>query len=317
MQTIENILYDKIEYKLTGSLQSNRGLVKQFITKSSDNFDVSLRMVKFSCAQMRGAQQTVCNQMLYDDIHSENAIPTYNFDVMFYFQNKLIYLLKASNCLSRYTCWRYGVAILKDTGLTLEMERNNICDKWDQYYDYSNVTSRLTVQNSKYQTIQYIEKYFQIGHSINQNNFSWTCTEINCSLFKRNLTYSFEYDFVPFTAKFIFSEDSDQRKLFTTSKYYKIGKYCGLVLLAIVLIVVALKFVKANQVIRQYRGYAKIKKPTQDQILLKQLVQSIQNKLIEANKSKISNMSKIQNQTYDLISRLKNQTKTQYSYAIE
>ncbi|CAL6038722.1 Hypothetical_protein [Hexamita inflata] len=130
----------------------------------------------------------------------------------------------------------------------------------------SNVTSRLTVYNSKYQTIQYIEKYFQIVHSINQNNLSWTCAEINCSLFKRNLTHSFEYDFVPFTAKFIFSEDSDQRKLFTTSKYYKIGKYCGSVLLAIVLIVVALKFVKTNQVVRQYKGYAKIKKPTQDQI---------------------------------------------------
>ncbi|CAL6033012.1 Conserved_hypothetical protein [Hexamita inflata] len=140
MQTIENILYDKIEYKLTGSLQSNRGLVKQFITKSADNFNVSLRIVKFSCNEMRGAQQSVCNQMLYDDIHSENAVPTYNFDVMIFFQNKLIYLLKASNCLSRYTCWRYGVAILKDTELTLEMERNNICDKWDQYYDYSKVT---------------------------------------------------------------------------------------------------------------------------------------------------------------------------------
>ncbi|CAL6058564.1 Hypothetical_protein [Hexamita inflata] len=306
MQTIENIKYDKIEYKLTGQLLSYRGLVKQYITQSADKFDVSERIIKFSCGNMKGAQQVVCYQMLYDDLHSDNAVPTYNFDIMFFFQNKLIYLLKASNCLSRYTCWRNGIAVLKNTGLTLELERTYDCDIWDVFYDYSNVTSRLTVKN-ELQTVQYVEKYFQIVHSKNQNNFSWSCAELNCSSNQMNLTYSFEYDFGPFTAKFFVSKVEDRRKQF--SKMW--GLISGFAFLVLIFVVFRFKQFMTHQVIRKYRGYAKVQKQTQDQILLRQLVQSIQNK---ERGSEIR--TQVRNQTNESRS-LSNHANDVFSFAIE
>ncbi|CAL6048833.1 Hypothetical_protein [Hexamita inflata] len=311
MQTIENINYDKIEYKLTGSLLSYHGLVKQYITQSTDKFDVSERMIKFSCGNMKGAQQAVCYQMLYDDLHSDNAVPTYNFDIMFLFQNKLIYLLKASNCLSRYTCWRNGIAVLRNTGLTLELERTYDCDIWDVFYDYSNVTSRLTVQNDRFQTVQYVEKHFQIVHSKNQNNFSWSCAELNCKSYQMNLTYSFEYDFGPFTAKFVVSKVEDKREQFTQSQMW--GLISGFVLCVLIFVVLWFKQNVTHQVIRKYRGYAKVQKQSQNQILLKQLVQSIQNKERE---SEIR--TQVRNQTNESrsLAQLRNANDV-FSFAIE
>ncbi|CAL6002913.1 Conserved_hypothetical protein [Hexamita inflata] len=275
MQTIETLTYDKMEYKLTGSIMTSRGVQKLYLTKSVDHFDLNERSIFFSC-QVKGAQSKTCYQMLINDYTAMYSVPTYNLDIMFFFQNKLIYLLKASNCISRYTCWKYGVAVLTQKEVVLQLTKNNVCDGWWQFYDFSNISTRFMVLNSNYQIIQQVNKYLPIMNSTNISIFKFSCEELDCSQLNVNSIFALEYDFnYPdvFTEKFIFTKIEDTRAKYSISNV--VGAVGGSALLSIVLMIVVWKGTKSVEKIREYQGGQIAKKVTEDQKLRNQLLEML------------------------------------------
>ncbi|CAL6069231.1 Hypothetical_protein [Hexamita inflata] len=189
LQTIDMLTYDYVEQKLTGSILTYNGFSNLFITKTVKRFIQSDTSIQFSCNGLQG-QQNTCFQMLQNDYTAAYEVPVYNLYLQFYRNEKLIYVLKAANCVSRYTCWKHGVAILRQSGLYLELTRNNVCDSYDQYDDYTNVSVQLKISFNN--DIHSYPTHLQLNNSKNINQFNWSYQQLNLTL---NSTFNFQFQF--------------------------------------------------------------------------------------------------------------------------
>ncbi|CAL6009301.1 Hypothetical_protein [Hexamita inflata] len=133
MQQIDMVQYNRLEYKLTGAIYTEFGIQQLSIVQNSPQFNQSIKSIIFSCSNMKGSQQNTCFQLLANDYGAAYSVPIYNLYFSFYLNEKLQYVLKAENCQSRYTCWNNGVAIIKATGLEIELTTNGNCVQAELY----------------------------------------------------------------------------------------------------------------------------------------------------------------------------------------
>ncbi|CAL6057210.1 Hypothetical_protein [Hexamita inflata] len=135
-----------------------------------------------------------------------------NLYLSFYQNDQLQLVLKAENCQAqtvRYTCWDHGVAIIKATGLEVELTTNGYCVQ-AELYNYDSIQTRMYVQNNS-KTIQQIDKVFHVKTLANISKFRYTCAEINCTQISAQNQYIFEYDMYLFTQRFVITEVKDKR----------------------------------------------------------------------------------------------------------
>ncbi|CAL6065044.1 Hypothetical_protein [Hexamita inflata] len=275
-QQIDMLNYDRVEYRLTGQSIDDTTKFKSnnSISVSMGRFNSSIKSVKFSCLNMLGAQQATCKKMLYINMNTYYSSPVYNLDIMFYFQNQLQFLMKANRCLARYTCWNYGVVVLTPSGVQLQLTRNNECDNYHIFYDYSNISTRFIVENENPNQIQIYQRFENIRNATNVNKFFYNCDEVNCSQISTHSTFTFEYDCATFVEKFIFMKVENKRKK-SIGKISGISTGCGI--LIIILTVLYKKTTYSRDVINKYQVVKVQKKPTKDQILLQELTLMIEN----------------------------------------
>ncbi|CAL6002815.1 Hypothetical_protein [Hexamita inflata] len=275
-QQIDMLNYDRVEYRLTGQSVDDTTKFKSnnSISMSMGRFNSSIKSIMFSCLNMLGAQQDTCKKMLYINMNTYYSSPVYYLKIMFYFQNQLQFLMKANHCLARYTCWNYGVVVLTPSGVQLQLTRNNECDNYHQFYDYSNISTRFIVENKYPNQIQIYKRFENIQNATNVNKFFYTCDEVNCSQVSVHSTFTFEYDCATFVEKFIFMKVEDKRKK-SKRKVTIVSTGCGI--LIVILTVLYKKAKYSRGVINKYQVVKVQKKPTKEQILLQELTVIIEN----------------------------------------
>ncbi|CAL6030084.1 Conserved_hypothetical protein [Hexamita inflata] len=248
---VDNLQYDYVQYRLTESIKSNLGVYKQFITKTESKFNKSQRSIKFSCGQMKGEQLKTCNEMYYNDYFTYYANTTYNLDIMFYHQNQLVYLIKAYNCRPRYTCWNYGVAVFSNSQLTLQLSRNNYCDNYNEYYDTSNIPTKIKIYNKYYELEQEIQQ--NISDATDRNQFNISCKLIDCSKLNQDSIIYLEMYVSYFYESFYITKVSDLRYKLSVTQYS--GIIIGAILLFIIFIVAVRQCFKSYLTIQNYQYF--------------------------------------------------------------
>ncbi|CAL6049482.1 Conserved_hypothetical protein [Hexamita inflata] len=277
MQQIDMIQYDRLEYKLTGAILTEFGMQQLSIVQNAPQFNQSVKSIVFSCSNMQGAQQHTCFQLLANDYGAAYSVPTYNLYFSFYQNDQLQQVLKAENCQSRYTCWNNGVAIIKATGLEIELTTNGYCVQ-AELYNYDSIQTRMYVQkNSK--TIQQVDKVFHVKTLANISKFRYTCAEINCTQISEQSRYIFEYDMYLFTQRFEITEVKDKRNY---QKYIKLVIGCtGSIMIVFLFCVVFILLRRSMQVINAYKGKQIVRQPSETEILIQQLKQKNMKRKIE------------------------------------
>ncbi|CAL6074255.1 Conserved_hypothetical protein [Hexamita inflata] len=269
MQQIDMIQYNRLEYKLTGAILTEYGMQQLSIVQNTPQFNQSVKSIVFSCSNMQGAQQDTCFQLLANDYGAAYSVPTYNLYFSFYQNDQLQQVLKAENCQARYTCWNHGVAIIKATGLEVELTTNGYCVQ-AELYNYDSIQTRMYVQNNQ-KTIQQVDKVFHVKTLANISKFRYTCAEINCIQISAQNQYIFEYDMYLFTQRFVITEVKDKRNY---PKYIKLVVGCaGSALIVFLFCVVYIQLRRSMQIINEYKGKQIVRKPSETEILIQQLKQ--------------------------------------------
>ncbi|CAL6082425.1 Conserved_hypothetical protein [Hexamita inflata] len=269
MQQIDMIQYNRLEYKLTGAILTEYGMQQLSIVQNTPQFNQSLKSIVFSCSNMKGAQQNTCFQLLANDYGAAYSVPTYNLYFSFYQNDQLQQVLKAENCQVRYTCWNHGVAIIKETGLEVELTTNGNCVQ-AELYNYDSIQTRMYVQkNSK--TIQQVDKVFHVKTLTNISKFRYTCAEINFTQISEQNQYIFEYDMYFFTQRFVITKVKDKRNY---PKYIKLVIGCtGSILFLFLLCSVIILSQRSIQTINEYKGKLIVRKASQTELMIQQLKQ--------------------------------------------
>ncbi|CAL6080502.1 Conserved_hypothetical protein [Hexamita inflata] len=189
---LQSLDYDYVSFRLTGKiLQSQAYLIQGF-----SKFDPTLREISFSCKNGSQIDQERCEKMITDDMFAFYVAPSYNLDIIFYKHNQIVRIMKAANLAPRYTCWRYGVAMVSNNGLDLELTRSGSCDGDTEIYpeSYINTTFWLEIQQNSIETFS-TQRFEQLLNATNINKFNWNCQEIDCTLlYQDNLTILLKYD---------------------------------------------------------------------------------------------------------------------------
>ncbi|CAL5985466.1 Conserved_hypothetical protein [Hexamita inflata] len=149
-QMIETMLYTHVEYKLTcANLNYDTNiLTQQQISQSQLQFNASHRAIKFSCKNIIGAQKSICENMFNVQMNAIYGSEEYNFDIMFYFDTKLVFMMKARKCTVSYSCWNYGIALLTNSGVQIQLSVLKDCYDYEKFYDYSNISTYLIIKKN-------------------------------------------------------------------------------------------------------------------------------------------------------------------------
>ncbi|CAL6060007.1 Conserved_hypothetical protein [Hexamita inflata] len=284
LQKLDMLGYDRIEQRLTSQVTEDVTYkkVNHTISWSISKFDETQRSIKFSCNSVVGEQKQVCLKMLYNDYNTYYSSPTiYNYDILFYFQDKLIYLMKAANCIPVYTCWNYGVAVLYKDMLQMQLTRNHYCDSYTEYYDYSNISTRIIINNAYPVYEQIVYRYVPMMNSTNVNIFNWSCTEIDCSKIFLNTSIQFEYNCTAssvFVEKYILDKIFDGREPPVT---INVGLLTGSTLTLITIIVLMFQWRKMKETVRNYTGDLFMKRKTEGEKLIEELEKVLKKRKIE------------------------------------
>ncbi|CAL6075881.1 Hypothetical_protein [Hexamita inflata] len=267
LQVMESVQYDAIEYRLTGSIASDHGILKLYINKFDHRFNPHQRSIKFPCGQILGKQQKTCYEMINTDYFTY-SISTYNLDIIFYSQRKLVYLIKANKCKSTYTCWESGVAIIRQNIVTIQLLRNHYCDGYNQYYDFTNVTTTLKIYNENYEFQYMVTQHLPIINSTNINQFNFTCEKIQCSKLTQTSIFVLDLHLS------YFQEEIEINKV-QFIPYYSTAQIAtlitGSILLLIIIYVYKKYYIKTKIKIREYSGLYEAKKLTEIERLILQL----------------------------------------------
>ncbi|CAL6061932.1 Conserved_hypothetical protein [Hexamita inflata] len=268
MQQIDNLQYDYVEYRLTLAMLK----VESFISQTSDRFNESLREIRFSCLEGTSIHQKTCTDMRNTDLNALFTDPSYNLDIMFIKQGKMVYLIKVSNMLSRYTCWNNGLAIINNSGLTLQLASTGRCNRNMRVFDYSNIIMWLTIRDELGHVVIYNQRYKNVTQL---RNFHWGCSEINCSALSTNQSFMFAYTEYMYIKQIIVTKVQDIRGKTELKTVFKV--ISGFVLV-IVFGVAVYKQKMSVQVVNSYRGGPRRKRPGLDDQLQSQLLQIVNKK---------------------------------------
>ncbi|CAL6001685.1 Conserved_hypothetical protein [Hexamita inflata] len=263
-QFINSLNYDLIVYKLAGSIRTNGGVQSLSLTKTGTEFVKNQRSIVFSCSEMKGEQQKTCLQMLYNDYNEYSAISTYNLDIMFYNQGNLVYLIKAYKCRPIYTCWKYGVVILTQQQLQIQLTRNGYCDNYHDYYDYSNISIQINVYNENYELQQQFQNYYPIVNATNISCFNYSLNQIDISKINKNTKLRLEMNVSTFSEQFYINKVIDLRQ---TNRITKGLHIFGSILMTIFAIILLLKAHASKQQILIYQHSYNQRKYQQSQII--------------------------------------------------
>ncbi|CAL6001881.1 Hypothetical_protein [Hexamita inflata] len=251
-QHIDALQYDYVMYKYSQQILTESGMQKLYIQQSSSKLNLTQRSVKFSCGSMTGQQQKTCYQMLYNDQYEVISAPIYNLDVMFYSSGKLIHLIKAYNCRVIYTCWNQSVAVLSKNNLILYLTRNYVCDSYNQWYDYTNISTSLFVLNQSYNVQQRFDQYLPVANSTNINVFNFSCTKINCADINLSSQFMFEMNISYFTERVYISKVFDEVNQKHIIQITQMS--IGVALLIVFVSVSIIKFKQSQILIEHFRG---------------------------------------------------------------
>ncbi|CAL5971500.1 Conserved_hypothetical protein [Hexamita inflata] len=274
-QQIDALNYDRIEYRLTGQNTNSKNFVQnRSITQTFDRFNESIGKIKYSCTNMLGIQKQTCLEMYQINMNEIYSTEVYNLDIMFYFQDKLIFLMKATKCQIRYTCWNHGVAVITKKALNIQLTSNQYCDKYNNYYDYSNINTKLIIYSNSSNEIYRNVETNVIASKF--NNFNYSCQQIDCLQIKLNTSIIFQYLVDSFIEMYEIDFIIDQRQY---NKAKIGGIIIGLITIVIALIQLYFKIKKSKVLINDAHIIRPQKQPNKLEILiqlLKQKIQSIQ-----------------------------------------
>ncbi|CAL6002909.1 Hypothetical_protein [Hexamita inflata] len=279
LQTIDMLTYDYVEQKLTGSILTSEGMSNLFISQTVERFNQSETSITFSCYNRQGAQQQTCFQMIANDYGAVFSVPIYNLYLSFYKGDTLIFVLKAPDCGSRYTCWKYGVAVLQKTGLRLELSSNGFCDYFDRLFDFSFVPTTLYIQN-KSKVLQVVPFIFHIKYSTNMSKFWWSCEQINCQQLNVNQTFIFEYYQYVFINRIIVTKVIDQRNTIFQHRFNYLT-VLGLIILLVLIIALYFLNIRSHQFISSYSGGITRKISSDEKMLMQLRLKVLKSRKIE------------------------------------
>ncbi|CAL6045561.1 Conserved_hypothetical protein [Hexamita inflata] len=272
-QQIDALNYDRIDYRLTCQKPNSKNFLQSnSIIQTFDRFNESISKVKFSCTNMLGIQKQICLEMYESNMNEIYSTEVYNLDIMFYFKDKLIFLMKATQCQIRYTCWNHGVAVITKQSLNIQLTSNQYCDKYNDYYDYGNIETKLTLVKSSKSYTQYKNRIYNVNAS-NFSNFKYSCLQIDCSQIKLNASIMFQYYVDSFIEMYVLDKIINQTNY---SKAQKAGITIGCILIMLVLVLVFYKIQNSIILINSIQIIKPQKKPTEQEILIKQLKLKIQ-----------------------------------------
>ncbi|CAL5987041.1 Hypothetical_protein [Hexamita inflata] len=274
LQTIDMLTYDYVEQKLTGSILTSDGMSNLFISQTVERFNQSETSITFSCYNRKGAQQQTCYQMIANDYGAVMSVPIYHLYLSFYKGNTLIYVLKAAYCGSLYTCWKYGVAVLKQTGLSIELTSNGFCDYFDRLFDFTFIPTTLYIKNNT-KNLQVVPFLFHIKQSNNMSKFWWDCEQNNCQQLNVNQTFVFEYYQYVFINRIIVTKVIDQRNTIF-QRQFNFLTVLGIIISLILLVALYFLHKRSQRLICSYGGGI-TRKISNDEKILMQLRQMIQN----------------------------------------
>ncbi|CAL6029206.1 Conserved_hypothetical protein [Hexamita inflata] len=267
-QVIDNLKYDRVEIKLSVAQFSLYSMVRSsqlHMNFTLDRFNSSQTSYLFSCnGNMKGEQQKTCYQMLYNDYNTQNTLPSYNLDIIFYQNGQLVYLLKAPACMPIYSCWTHGVAIISNSGIELQLTRNYYCDFYQDYYSLYNVTATLLVNDN-----QFVKSVDLIVGS-NVNKFKFTCTEINCQALNSSSRIQLDLFIVYFVERIVI------QRVFDSRRQNQLFLLANISIVLIFFTVFGFKMKRSFQLIEEYRGEKRKTKLSNEQIALKELVKMVQ-----------------------------------------
>ncbi|CAL5991042.1 Conserved_hypothetical protein [Hexamita inflata] len=267
-QQIDALNYDRIEYRLTCQKTNKKNFIQsRSIIQTFNKFNESISMIKFSCSNMLGIQKQTCLEMYESNMNEIYSTEVYNLDIMFYFQDKLIFLMKATKCQIRYTCWNHGVAVITKKALNIQLTSNQYCDKYNNYYDYSSIETKLTLVKSSKSFIQYKNNIQNVNAS-QFSNFNYSCLQIDCSQIKLNTSIMFQYFVDSFIEMYVLDKIIDQTKY---SKAQQIGLIMGSALIMLILVLLFYKIYNSIILINDMQIVKPQKKPNQQEILINQL----------------------------------------------
>ncbi|CAL6104405.1 Conserved_hypothetical protein [Hexamita inflata] len=188
LNVIANIQYDHVTYRLTGAILKQQ----QYLIQGSAEFDSTLRKITFSCSTGSLVDQKRCQKMIDDDFFAYIASPVYNLDIIFMQRDIIVYQMKATNLVPRYSCWKYGVAVVSSQSIRLELDRNHKCDNDSQFYDFNNNSMWFEVENNDKLVYSY-NYFYPILDPTKINVFSFSCSVINCALISRQSRIVFKF----------------------------------------------------------------------------------------------------------------------------
>ncbi|CAL6113185.1 Conserved_hypothetical protein [Hexamita inflata] len=185
---ISNIQYDHVTYRLTGAILKQQ----EYLIQGSAEFDSTLRKITFSCSTGSLVDQKRCQKMIDDDFFAYIASPVYNLDIIFMQRDIIVHQMKATSLVPRYSCWKYGVAVVSSQNVRLELDRNHKCDNDSQFYDFSNNSMWFEVENNDKLVYSY-NYFYPILDPTKINVFSFSCSVINCQLISKQSRITFKF----------------------------------------------------------------------------------------------------------------------------
>ncbi|CAL5970706.1 Conserved_hypothetical protein [Hexamita inflata] len=194
---LQTLQYDFVQFRLTGRILKSQAQ----LTQGFSTFDPTMRQITFSCLDGSEPDQKRCQKMIFDDFNAFYVSPSYNLDMIFYLSDKIVLIMKDAMLAPRYTCWRYGVAVVSNTGLDLQLTRNNVCDQNTDIFpeSYINTTFWIEILQNSVKVFS-TERFDQLLNATNINKFRWNCSEIDCTLlYQDNITILLKYDEGGFT----------------------------------------------------------------------------------------------------------------------